>query len=198
MNKVLITALVVLLSITASLLLERRDLVRENSRVNLNYKAACDTTSYYKDKSNNLYAEKRALILNEAEIKASNIKEIQSLKKTIKDQRIALKNVNSGTVIEEVIKEVLVPVKLNDSTYVYDKGETKIEFLQRVDSSRFNVNITNKQTVLIHNERETVKPPKKYWILRLFQKKHDVVFVSVVNSNQDIKTDNIVHVQVLK
>lgn len=41
----------------------------------------------------------------------------------------------------------------------------------------------NSTVVLMHNSRVTVEPPKKCWLLRLFQKKQTIVEIDVVQEN---------------
>lgn len=60
-----------------------------------------------------------------------------------------------------------------------------------LDSSRISANIYcyNKQDLIYSKNRETVNPPYKFFIWRMFQRKHDVFSVRIVNSNKAIKTN---------
>lgn len=60
-----------------------------------------------------------------------------------------------------------------------------------MDSSRISANIYgyNKQDLIYSKNRETVNPPYKFFIWRMFQRKHDVFSVRIVNSNKAIKTN---------
>lgn len=48
----------------------------------------------------------------------------------------------------------------------------------------------------IHTSRETVDPPRKTWLGRLFQRKHTIVNVTVVENNpyMDIKENRFVKI----
>lgn len=46
---------------------------------------------------------------------------------------------------------------------------------------------TSEKYVIVDYKKETINPPKKCWLLRLFQKKHKVVRVEIVEKNPYIK-----------
>ena len=48
-------------------------------------------------------------------------------------------------------------------------------------------NVTTERTVIIHAEKETIDPPKKFFLCRLFQRKHTVVRVQVLENNKYLK-----------
>ena len=50
--------------------------------------------------------------------------------------------------------------------------------------------------VIVHASRETIKPPKKFFLLRWFQKKHTVIKVNVVESNPHIISEDNVFIKV--
>lgn len=50
--------------------------------------------------------------------------------------------------------------------------------------------------VIVHAKRETIKPPKKFFLLRWFQKKHTVIKVDVVESNPHITSEDNVFIKV--
>ena len=50
--------------------------------------------------------------------------------------------------------------------------------------------------VIVHASRETIKPPKKFFLLRWFQKKHTVIKVDVVESNPHITSEDNVFIKV--
>ena len=55
-----------------------------------------------------------------------------------------------------------------------------LEYPNKISST---IDINTDQNVLLYTTRETVNPPKKTWIGRLFQRKHDVYNVTVIESN---------------
>ena len=56
----------------------------------------------------------------------------------------------------------------------------------------------NDKSIIVSEKRETINPPKKLWICRLFQKKHTVLTVDVFDKNPYINTDQVRFIQILK
>lgn len=55
-----------------------------------------------------------------------------------------------------------------------------MEYPNRISST---IDINTDQNVFLHETRETVDPPRKTWIGRLFQRKHNVYNVTVIENN---------------
>ena len=64
------------------------------------------------------------------------------------------------------------------------------------DTLIFSPNFKSSQYIIAHLKKETVDPPKKWWWQRLFQKKHHVLNVEVVERNPyiDVKTNKYVEI----
>lgn len=58
--------------------------------------------------------------------------------------------------------------------------------------------IISDKYIVTSTKKETINPPKKFWLARLFQKKHKVVYVEVVEKNPYIITDNNKFIQIVK
>ena len=52
--------------------------------------------------------------------------------------------------------------------------------------------------IVVSKRRETVNPPKKFFLFRLFQKKHDVIVVDVVEKNPYVSDENTRYVEIVK
>ena len=52
--------------------------------------------------------------------------------------------------------------------------------------------------VVFSSKKETINPPKKWWILRLFQKKHTIVEVDVIDDNPYIKNKQQRFIEIIK
>lgn len=52
--------------------------------------------------------------------------------------------------------------------------------------------------IIINTKRETINPPKKWWLLRLFQKKQTVMEVNVVEKNPYIITEQNKFIEIVK
>lgn len=61
-----------------------------------------------------------------------------------------------------------------------------------------DITFRNECYIITHSKKETINPPKKYWILRLFQKKHKVLKVEVVEKNKYATQKNQRFIEVIK
>ena len=52
--------------------------------------------------------------------------------------------------------------------------------------------------IVVSTKRETVNPPKKWWILRIFQKKHTVLNVDVVEKNPYVSDESSKYIEIIK
>lgn len=52
--------------------------------------------------------------------------------------------------------------------------------------------------VVVDYKKETINPPKKCWLLRLFQKKHTILEVNVVEKNPYIENKNSRFIEIIK
>lgn len=56
----------------------------------------------------------------------------------------------------------------------------------------------SKKYIVVSMRKETIKPRKKYWIQRMFQKKHKVLQVDVVEENPYIENGDSKYIEVIK
>ena len=52
--------------------------------------------------------------------------------------------------------------------------------------------------IIVSSKKETVNPPKKFWLFRLFQKKHLVLHIDVVEKNPYIDNESSRYVEIIK
>ena len=52
--------------------------------------------------------------------------------------------------------------------------------------------------IIVSSKKETVNPPKKFWLFRLFQKKHLVLHIDVVEKNPYVDNESSRYVEVIK
>lgn len=86
---------------------------------------------------------------------------------------------DSVTVHDTIFKdpEFCLDTMLGDEWYL---NNIHMQYPNEISSS---VSINTDQSVFLHVTRETVNPPCKTWLGRLFQRKHDVYNVTVVEHN---------------
>ena len=57
---------------------------------------------------------------------------------------------------------------------------------------------TSEKYIVTSIKKETINPPKKCWLLRLFQKKHTILEVNVIEKNPYIENENSKFIEVIK
>lgn len=54
------------------------------------------------------------------------------------------------------------------------------------------------KNIAISTKRETVNPPKKFFLLRWFQKKHTVLHIDIIEKNPYVQNQNCRYVEIIK
>lgn len=88
--------------------------------------------------------------------------------------------------------DVAIDTVVGDKWYNVELG------LKYPDSIVVEPTFNNETIVLISSKKETVDPPKKCWLLRLFQKKHTVVKVDVIENNPYSKVKEQRFIEIIK
>lgn len=122
----------------------------------------------------------------ELKIKDKDLKELQYLK------TIASK---ADTV--RVFDTIFVDNFCMDTTIQDDWHKTSLE-LCYPNTIIVTPEFTSEKTIVTYLKKETVNPPKKCWLARLFQKKHKVIIVDIKESNPYITTQEYRHVEIIK
>lgn len=122
-------------------------------------------------------------------INDQSVKKLDSLRKelNIKDNKIKqMGNIKEYVYITDSI--VLYDTIFNDSNFILDTclgdewytNNLHLEYPGKIQSK---IDINTDQSVFLYTTRETINPPKKTWLGRLFQRKHDVYNVTVMEHN---------------
>ena len=83
-------------------------------------------------------------------------------------------------------------------TIVGDKWFKTNLYLEYPNTIALNPEIELERYAYINGKRETVNPPKKFWLFRLFQKKHTVVEVNVREMNPYVKNKTQRFIQIIE
>lgn len=154
---------------------------------NIALQLTTDQLNYAKDSILNKLKETKESL----KIKDNNIKSIQYISTTLtRTDTITL----NDTIFKETIKDRYLAV----DTIVGDKWySTNIKLLYPstiVLKPKFN----SEKHIIVSTKKETVNPPKKWWLLRLFQKKHKVLNVTVVENNPYVTNQESKYVEIIK
>jgi hypothetical protein len=52
--------------------------------------------------------------------------------------------------------------------------------------------------IVVSSKKETVNPPKKFFLFRWFQKKHVIIHVDVIEKNPYVSDENSRYVEIMK
>ena len=125
--------------------------------------------NYYSDS----LLERLRMTQEELDIKDKELRYVQSLNTTL---------IKYDTVVLSERDTLFVEGLCIDTTIGdrYISNRLMLEYPSRVELSTL---VRSEKDVLITQERETVQPPKRCWLGRLFQRKHDVIKVHVKEHN---------------
>lgn len=164
----------------------------EYSKLSRKYDTAIQNNKAYESQLDILNEENKVFQFTIEQLEYLNdstIKELDSVRKELKIKDSKIKQMgkikeyvyvtDSITVHDTIFKdpEFVLDTMLGDEWYL---NNIRLKYPNEISSS---VAIKTDQSVFLHTTRETINPPKKTWLGRLFQKKHDVYNVTVVEHN---------------
>lgn len=137
------------------------------------YEFTIDQLKYFND-SINLKIDS---VIKDNKIKSKKIEQLQ-YQKTITSTKDTI--VTKDTIF---IKDLKIDTTLIKKGYILD---LKLEYPNKI---MVHPTFENEQYVIFTINKETIDPPKKFFLLRLFQKKHTVINVDIYNTNEyvDVK-----------
>ena len=152
--------------------------IAENSALNTK-KIVMDLTidqlNYYSDSLTNRLNKVR----KELSIKDKDIQSLQYYKE------------NFGKVDTIKLSADTIFVKnLNIDTTIIDSFYTCNIKLRYPNILSVAPNFINEKMIFVSSKKETINPPKKLWIFRIFQKKHTILTIDVIDNNPYMKTSN--------
>lgn len=119
-------------------------------------------------------------------IKDKNLKELQYLKTlTSKTDTVYFKD----TIF---VKDVCLDTTIQDK---WAKTNLKLCYPNEV---RVCSEFESEKTIVTHIRKETIDPPDKCWFVRMFQKKHKVLEVDIIENNPYITTKEYKHIEIIK
>lgn len=188
--KIIIAALIVSLSIGSYILYTKNQRLQEELSVSVsNEKAFIAENSSLKDENrvfkftveqlnyyNDSILEKMNNVRKELKIKDDNLKQMQYLlSEATKKDTIVFRD----TLFRELTLDI--------DTLVGDKWYQMRLGLKYPSTITTDPKFVSEKYIMVDYKKETINPPKKCWLLRLFQKRHKVVEVNVVEKNPYIE-----------
>lgn len=126
-------------------------------------------------------------VRNELKIKDKDLKSLQYISsKANKVDTVVFRD----TIFKE--KDFRIDTIISDRWY---RLNLELEYPNKIIA---NPSFNSEKYVVIHTKRETIDPPKKCWLLRLFQKKHTVVEVDIIEESPYIENKQQRFIEIVK
>ena len=146
------------------------------------YKLTIDQLEYFNDSIINKLKE----VKEQLKIKDKNIKQLQYVES------------NTSKLDTIVLRDTIFRDNVSIDTTIGDNWFKVNLELKYPDSLIVNPSFKNEAMILISSKKETIKPPKKWWWQRLFQKKHTVIQVDVIENNPYTEVQEQRFIEVIK
>lgn len=189
--------------LTAALILT----VRSRGKIEKRWKESTENVKSYSELFSSAKDKNRAFKLTIDQLQYFNDSIIRELNETreslkIKDSKLKSLQYISSTftkydtliIKDTLFKDPLVQVDtvLSDEWYSVRIG------LKYPSTVTVNPMFKSVKHVIVSSRRETVNPPKKFFLFRWFQKKHTVLNIDVVEKNPYIKEQNNRYIEIIK
>lgn len=197
------TAIVVLLIlVTSSITLYKRNqnLIKEIELVTLNQKAFISENSSLKNENRAFkFTIEQLEYYNDSILKKMNEvrKELNVKDKDLGAMQYILSEASKTDTVEFRDTIFSIPT-LNVDTLLGDKWYQINLELRYPNKIITTPKFRSEKFVIINYKKETINPPKKCWLLRLFQKKHKVIRVEVVEKNPYIENKKHRFIEIIK
>lgn len=154
--------------------------LKEENRV---FKFTVEQLNYYNDS----ILQKMNDIRKELKIKDKDLKQMQYLlSEATKKDTIVFRD----TLFREPTLDI--------DTLVGDKWYQMRLGLKYPSTITTDPKFVSEKYIMVDYKKETINPPKKCWLLRLFQKKHTILEVNVVEKNPYIGNKNSRFIEIIK
>lgn len=159
------------------------ELFSNSENKNKGFKLTIDQLQYFNDSILRELNETREAL----KIKDSKLKILQYLSSTfIKYDTLIIKD----TLFKD--PQIQVDTVLSDEWYSIRIG------LKYPSTVTVNPMFRSVKNIVVSSRRETVNPPKKFFLFRWFQKKHTVLNIDVIEKNPYMKEQNSRYIEIIK
>ena len=159
------------------------ELFSNSENKNKGFKLTIDQLQYFNDSILRELNETRESL----KIKDSKLKSLQYLSSTfIKYDTLIIKD----TLFKD--PQIQVDTILSDELYSIRIG------LKYPSTVTVNPMFRSVKHIVVSSRRETVNPPKKFFLFRWFQKKHTILNIDVIEKNPYMKEQNNRYIEIIK
>ena len=178
-----------------------------NDKLEKKWKEASENVKSYGEQFSKAEKSNRAFKLTVDQLKASSDSIFQELDRTrkelkIKDSKLkSMLHVSSDFVRSDtiILKDTLFRGNSVDIDTLLSDGWYSVRVALRYPSSvMVRPEFRSVKNVAVSTRRETVNPPKRFFLLRWFQKRHTVVNVDIVERNPYIRSQDSRYVEIVE
>lgn len=193
---------VVLIALCATVAIQSSRIKALNE--DLSYASANEKALLMENDSNKNHIRGLQLTINQLNYYNDSI--ITKLNQAKKELKIKDKNIKDLQYLKTLASKVDT-VKLTDTifvdnfcmdTVIQDEWHKTSLELCYPNTIIVEPEFTSEKVIVAHTRRETVDPPHKCWLVRLFQKKHNVIVVDIKENNPYITTKEYQHIEIVK
>ena len=181
--------------------------MNNNSTLEKKWKDATENVKTYSEINSDLENKNRAFKVTIDQLKYSNdsiFKELDATRKklNIKDSKVEnLQYVYSTfTKVDTIcLKDTIFrDTTLNVDTLLQDPWYSIKLGLKYPSSIIVEPMFTSTKHIIVSSKKETVNPPKKFFLFRWFQKKHTVLNIDVIEKNPYVKEQTNRYIEIIK
>ena len=183
--------------------------VNQVKKANDKWKTAEGNVKAYASLLDEEKAQGRALQLSVEQLEYFNDSILKKLDATreelgVKDKRLkALQYVASGFSKSDTIAVIQIDTLFKEPTLALDTliGDEwySLELgLKYPNTIAARTSFKSEKHVVVYTDKETVNPPKKFFLFRWFQKKHIVTLVEVVEKNPYVTSESQRYIEIVK
>ena len=181
--------------------------VKSRGKIEKRWKESTENVKSYSELFSNSENKNRGFKLTIDQLQYFNDSILRELNKTrevlkVKDSKLKSLQYLSSTFIKYdtlIIKDTLfkdpqiqVDTVLSDEWYSIRIG------LKYPSTVTVNPMFRSVKHIVVSSRRETVNPPKKFFLFRWFQKKHTILNIDVIEKNPYIKEQNSRYIEIIK
>lgn len=178
----------------------------EYTKVSRNYEISLENLKAYSQEASALKDESRVFKFTVSQLEYLNDSLIQKMNNVrkelkIKDSRIEQLQYQLKEVIKEdtlYLSDTVFVENINIDTIIGDKWVNTRLYLEYPNKIVITPKVITEQFCFVQLKKETVNPPKKFFLFRWFQKKHYVSIITVKENNPYVEEKESRYIQIIK
>jgi hypothetical protein len=181
--------------------------IKNNSSIEKEWKDAVENVKTYSEQYSSSENKNRALKLTVDQLNSSNdsiIQELNNVRKElkVKDSKLqSLQFVSSSFAKTDtiILKDTLFKdPQMAVDTLVSDEWYSVRVGLKYPSTVAVSPMFKSEKSIIVSTKRETVKPAKKFFLFRWFQKKHTILNIDVVEKNPYVQNQDNRYIKIIE